>query len=81
MPRLRIVRCTDDIALQICFQDSRIAALGAARHCLANEWKRLMTVESTQFDDLAIQLEAVVRELRLAKTDRAAFSINEFCSS
>jgi hypothetical protein len=76
MPRLRIVGCAHDIALQIFAQDARVAALGAAGHGLANKRKRLMAVQAAQLDDLAVQLEAVVRELRLAKTDRAAVLIH-----
>jgi hypothetical protein len=77
VPRLRIVRRAHDVALQIFSQDSRVAALRAPRHSLAHERKCLMSVQPAQFDDLPIQLEAVICKLRLAKTNRATVLIDE----
>src|SRR5580704_13863320 len=77
---LRIMGCSDDVAPQILAQDARIAALRAARHRLADERKCLMAVKAAQLNDPAIQLEAVVRELRLPKTNRAAILIDQLGS-
>ncbi len=54
MARLRIVRGAHDVALEFVAEDARIAALGAAGHGLANEGERLMAVEATELDDLAV---------------------------
>lgn len=45
MPRLRVVRCADDVALQVFAQDSRVIALRPSRHRLPDERKRLMPVQ------------------------------------
>ena len=72
MARLRIVRCAHDVAVQLVAQDVGVATLRATRHRLANERKRLMTVEAAQLDDFAIQLEAVIGEFGVAETDACA---------
>jgi len=69
--RLRIVRGAHDVAPELVTEDVRVPALGAARHGLADEGKGLMAVQSAQLDHLAIELEAVIGELRFAKTDDA----------
>jgi len=81
MPGLRIVRGAHDVALEIVPQDACIAALRAARHRLTDERKGLMTVEAAELDDFAIQLEAVVGELRFAESNRAFVLIHQKCSA
>src|SRR5208283_895133 len=79
--RLRIMRSADNVALELSAQNLRIAALGAAGHRLPDEGKRLVTVQSAELDDLAIQLEAVVGELSLAKTKAARISVQQLRSA
>jgi hypothetical protein len=71
MTRLRIMRRADDVALELATQNLRVAALNAAGHRLSGEGKSLMTIETSQLDDLAVELEAVVGELGLAETETA----------
>ena len=71
MPRLRIVGGSNDIALKLVAEYLRITALNPRRHRLSYEGEGLMTIQATQFDDFAIQLEAMIGELRLAKTNGA----------
>src|SRR5213592_645997 len=54
MTGLRIMRSAHDVAMEFMAQDAGIAALGAAGHGLADEGKRLMTVEAAELDDFAI---------------------------
>src|SRR5882724_12371790 len=54
MARLRIVRGAHDVAMEFVAEDARVAALAAAGHGLANERERLMAVEATELDDLAV---------------------------
>src|ERR1700734_300542 len=68
MPRLRIMRGPNDIALELMPQDMRIAALHPAGHSLANKREGLMPIEPSQFDNLPVQLESMVGKLRFAKT-------------
>ena len=49
----------------------RVPALGAARHGLADKGKGLMAVQPAQLDHFAVEFEAVIGELRFAKTDGA----------
>src|SRR6266852_8333870 len=63
--------------MELVAEDARIAALGAAGHGLSNEGKGLMTVQTAELDDSAIQLEAVVGELRFAEADSALFLIHQ----
>src|SRR5207247_9384001 len=81
MTGLRIMRSAHDVAMEIMAQDSGIAALVAAVHGLADEGKRLMTVEAAELDDFAIELEAVVGELRFAKAERAFVLIDQLRSA
>src|SRR5690348_2942602 len=69
---LRIVRGTYDVALQFPFQDVGIAALRTRSHRLSDIWERLMPIEPAQLDDFSVQLEAMIRELRLAEADASA---------
>jgi hypothetical protein len=48
----------------------RIATLHATRHRLADEWKRLVAIESSQLDDLAVERETDGREVRVTKPMR-----------
>ena len=50
---------------------------GAARHGLAHEWERLMTVEAAQLDHFAVELEAVVGEFRFAEADGTVVPVEE----
>ena len=69
------MRSTDNIALELLAKDLRVAALNAARHGLAYKGERLMTVEASQFDDLAVQLKAVIGELCFPETETAGVFI------
>ena len=51
--------------------------LHATGHRLADERERLVAVEAAQLDDLAVQLEAVVGELRLAKARPASVLVDQ----
>src|SRR5581483_444845 len=73
--RLRVVRCPHNIALQFPFQDVSIAALRTRTHRLADERERLVSIQTTQLDHFSVQLEAMIRELRLAKADTSAVFI------
>src|ERR1700722_7738820 len=75
VPRLRIVRRSYNVAFQLVSQDLRIAPLYSSRHGLPHEWKSLMPVQSAQLDHLAIELEAVVGELRFAETNNTRDAI------
>ena len=76
MTRLRVVRRANDIALEFVAQNLRVAPLSAARHGLPHKGKRLMTVEAAQLDDFAVQLEAVIGELRFAEAKAAGVFIH-----
>src|ERR1035438_6719956 len=76
MTRLRIVRRADDVAFELVAEDLCVAALGASRHRLPNKGERLMTVESSQLDDLAVQLETVIRKLGFPETKTARVFID-----
>ena len=78
VPGLRIVRCTHDIAVQVPPQNFSVAPLHAPRHCLTDKRKSLMTIEAAELDDLAIELEAVIGKLRVAKADFAGIGIDQF---
>src|SRR5579863_802117 len=60
MSRLRVVRRAHDIAVHHVAQDIRVAALAASRHCLPDKGKRLMAIEPSQLDYLAVQFEPVI---------------------
>src|ERR1700761_1368124 len=62
VPRLRIVRGAHDIAVQFVTEDVGILTLHTPRHRLANEWKRLMAVQTMQLDHLSVQGKAVIGE-------------------
>src|SRR3989442_1479436 len=81
MAGLRIVRSAHDVATEFVAEDARIAALRAARHGLADEWKRLMAVKAAQLDDFAVQLEAVIGEVRFTEADSAFVLIHHLCSA
>ena len=77
MTRLRIVRGTHDVALEFVAKNARVAALSPAGHGLADERKRLVTIEAAQLDDRAVQCKAVVGKLRLAKASGTAVVIHQ----
>src|SRR4030095_16339490 len=54
----------------------RVAALRTAGHCLTNEWEGLMAIQSAKLDDLAVQLEAVIGELRVTEADCPRYLIH-----
>ena len=68
MPRLGIVRCAYDVAFQILLEDLGVAALHPRGHCLAHEWERLMTIETAQLNDFAVEGKSLIGKLRLAKS-------------
>ena len=70
------MRGADDIALVFLAEDVRILALNAAGHGLANEGKRLVAIESAELDDLAVEFESVIGELRVTETDSAGFLVD-----
>ena len=80
VPRLRIVRGTHDVALQLLAQNIDITALAATGHRLANPGERLMPVQSPQLDDLAVEFESVVGELSVAESDAAMIQIDHLAS-
>src|ERR1700680_4225560 len=55
VPRLGIMRCPHDVAMKILPQNDCILPLYARGHRLADKWKRLMTVEASQLDDLPVE--------------------------
>jgi hypothetical protein len=69
--RLRIVRRADNVAVKPRTQNIGILALHAGRHRLADKGESLVAIEPTEFDDLAVEREAVIREHRLAETNAA----------
>src|ERR1700716_4371269 len=58
--RLRIVRRSDDVAVQVLPQDFRVLTLYARGHCLADEREGLVAIEATELDDFSVEREAVV---------------------
>src|SRR5258707_13203930 len=81
VPRLRIVRCAHDIAMKLIAENVSIAPLRSPGHCLADKWKCLVTIESAELDDFAVQLEAMFGELRFAEAESARVFINCVFSS
>ena len=67
--------------MEVVAQNIGIAALHAARHRLADEGKCLVAVEAAQLDDFAVQLETVIGESRLAKTDVARIAVDYLASA
>ena len=59
MRRLRIMRRADDIALQLLSQYPRVTFLHPRRHRLTDKRKRLMSIESAQFQMLAIEIKSL----------------------
>src|SRR5260370_39232255 len=71
VPRLRIMRCPHDVAMQILPQNYRIPTLYPRGHRLSYKWKRLMTIQPPELDDLSIERESMVRKRCLAKANPA----------
>src|ERR1700689_3535841 len=67
--RLRVVRCADDVALQLAPEDVRVATLNARRHRSSHIRKRLVAIEAAQFYMLPIQHESGGSKLRIAEAD------------
>src|ERR1700723_304904 len=67
--RLGIVGSSDDIAFEVPAQYLRIAPLHPPWHCRSDKWERLMTIEPTKLDNLAVEFESVFGENGLAKTN------------
>src|SRR5208282_5486317 len=67
--RLRIMRCPDDVALELAPEDVGVAALDARGHGSSDKWKCLMAIEAPQFHMLPVQHESGGREPRGAETD------------
>jgi hypothetical protein len=76
VPRLGIMGCPHDIAMQVLPKNYRIATLCPRGHRLSYKWKSLMAIESPQLDDLPVERESVVRECRLAKPNPARIFID-----
>ena len=71
------MRGANDIALELVAQDLRVAALRPGRHRLSDKGKGLVTIQSAQLDDFAVELEPMIGELGLAKTDGARNIVDE----
>src|SRR2546423_10003559 len=81
MPRLRIVRCSHDVAFELVAQDLCVASLGASRHRLSYIGEGLVTIKPAQLDHLSIQLKTMIRELRLSETKSPRVFINNLSTS
>src|SRR5438270_10178291 len=81
MPRLRIVRCTHNIAFEFVAQYLCVASLGASRHRLSYIGEGLVTIEAAQLDHFSIQFKSMIRKLRLAKTKPSRVFINNLSTS
>jgi hypothetical protein len=75
--RLGIVGSSDDIAFEVPAQYLRIAPLHPPWHCRSDKWERLMTIEPTKLDNLAVEFESVFGENGLAKTNTSGISIGK----
>src|SRR5215471_13789913 len=75
--RLRIVRCANDIAVEIFAQNPGVAALDASRHRLANKRKGLMAIQSAELQMLTVEKETFGCEARLAKADARIPTVDE----
>src|SRR5215469_7525219 len=53
--RLRIVRGADNVAVKPLAQNIRVFTLHASGHGLADKGKRLVTIQTTELDDLTVQ--------------------------
>src|SRR5437588_3498713 len=60
MTRLGIMRSTNDVALKLVAENLCVAALDAAGHRLPDEGEGLMTIQSAQLYDLAVQRKSVI---------------------
>jgi hypothetical protein len=57
--------------MQVPAEDFGVAPLHTPRHRLTDKRKSLVTIETAELEDLAIEFEAVIGKLRLTKTDFA----------
>ena len=76
MTRLRVMRSANNIAMKAFAQDIGILPLHARRHCLPDKRKRLMTIQTAQLDDLAIQRKAMIGKDCLAEANASRVFIN-----
>src|SRR2546423_4333626 len=81
MPRLRIVRCSHDVAFELVAQDLCVASLGASRHRLSYIGEGLVTIKPAQLDHLPIQLKSMICKLRIAETKSPRVFIKNLSTS
>src|SRR5580698_8977401 len=63
------MRRPHNVAVELLAQNFRILPLHAPGHSLADKRKGLVTIESPQFDDLAVQRKTVIRKSRFTEAD------------
>ncbi len=74
---LRIMRRSDDVAVQAMAENRGVLPLNAGGHRAANKRKSLMAIEPAQLNDLSVQRETLLGERSLAKADAAHLFIDE----
>src|SRR6476661_134199 len=75
VPRLRVMRGANNIALQLVAKDIGVTTLNAPGHGLTDPREGLMAIQPPQLDDFAVQLESVVGELSLAEAEATGILI------
>src|SRR5947209_17528641 len=77
MTGLRIVRGSNDVALELIAQNVSISPLNACGHRLTDPGERLVTIKSSQLNNFAVQFKARIGELGLATTKAAGVFVND----
>src|SRR5215469_8535112 len=75
------MRSAHHIAMQVVAKYVGIAPLHAARHRLAHERERLVTIESAQLGHFPVEFEALIGELRLAEPETAGVCVDDIFSA
>src|ERR1700683_217160 len=70
------MRGANDVAVETIAQYPGILPPHTGWHRLTHKWKGLMTIQPAQFDDVAVQREAMICKDRLAKTHTACVFID-----
>src|SRR5215210_3062743 len=73
---LRIVGGTDDVALELVFQDPSVAPLRPGRHRSPHVWVGLVSVQAAQLEMSPVEVEAAWREPCLPKADPSGVLVN-----
>ena len=73
---LRVMRGTDDVAVEILSEDVGVFALRTCGHGLTDERKGLMAIKAAQFDDITVEREALRSELSFAEADAAGVGVD-----